>query len=234
MKKINLIFIILIVMLLSACSFFGDNGLKSDYVAIIDGEKISVPEFSVYLYEQKNTFEDMGGGEDIWDTDFDGVPAEDVAKENALRSILYVKTACKNADGINVSLDDSDKEEAKRLAAEKLNEIGEAYCSSVGLEEDNTESIMEEILLQQKVMSSITESYQISEADYSAYIDKYIKDHPEDKTPKTLLSQNLRDSYVESKKAEIYNNQIAKWSENITTEKNETLWNEISIHDFEK
>ncbi len=231
MKKINFIFIMLIVLLLSACSFWGDKGAGDDYALIIDGEKILVSEFSVYLFEQKKTFEEMGG-DDIWDTNFDGVKAEEIAKENALHSIVYVKTACKNASDINVSLDDEDKKEAERLAEEKLNEIGEEYCRSVGLDKDKAVSIMEEILLQQKVMDSITKGYQISEADYSAYIDDYIKNNPDDSTPKDVLAENMRSSYIESKKAEIYNNQIEKWSENITTEKNEAVWEKISVQDL--
>lgn len=233
MKKIflTLLFFIMIASFVS-CSFKGGKSVNDGYVMTIDGEKISVGEFSVYLYEQKTTFEEMGGS-DIWVTDFNGVPASDVAKENAYNSIIYVKTACKNAESINVSLNDEDRAEAAGLAEETCGELGEEYCENVGLTLEKATSIMEEIVLHQKVMDYITRTYQLSDADYSAYIDSYIREHPDDKTPRATLESTLREDYIRSKKDEIYKSQIEKWNENIVIEKNNAVWDTISVADFD-
>lgn len=234
MKKIVLsVFVFIMCSLLSACSFFGFGGGASDadYAMTVDGKKISMGEFSVYLYEQKTTFEQMGGS-DIWDTDFNGVPAADVAKENAYTSVVYVKTACKNAKDIGVSLDDEDKAEAASLGEQIYNEMGRDYCRSKGLSPEDVNGIMEEILLHQKVMDYITKSYQPSDADYSAYIDDYIKEHPDDKSPRATLESRLREDYIRTKKEAIYQEQIEKWCENTDIEKNEAVWDQISVVDF--
>lgn len=230
MKKLYLFSIIIFSLILSGCSLFSlneDNG----YAMKVDGEKISVGEFSVYLYEQKVTFEQTGGS-DIWDTDFNGTPAADVAKENAYNSIIYVKTACKNAEEIGVYLTDDDKTEAAALAEETFGKINAEYTASVGLTLEQTTGIMEEILLHQKVMESITRTFRLSEADYSAYIDQYQSENPDDKTPRASLESSLRETYIKSKKDEIYKEQIKSWSENIPVEKNEAVLLAINITDL--
>ncbi len=191
-------------------------------------EKIYLGEFSIYLFEQKTMFEETGG-EDIWDTDFNGVPASEVAKENAYNSVLYVKTACRNADEVNVGLTEEDKAEAEALAEETLGKMNPDYCAEVGLDLEKTAAVMEEIVLHQKVMDSVTVTYQLSSADYSAYIDSYIVENPDDDTPRAALESSLREDYIRAKKDEIYKEQIEAWSENTKAEKNSAVWDSIEI-----
>ncbi|MCC8097526.1 MAG: hypothetical protein LIO44_03005 [Eubacterium sp.] len=221
-------FILISALTLTACSMFSSSEGGDDYVMTIGSEKISQGEFSIYLFEQKEMFEETGGS-DIWDTDFNGVPASEVAKENAYNSVIYVKTACENAEEINVSLTDEDKAQAAALAEETFGEMNGEYCESVGLDLETTEAVMEEIVLHQKVRESVTNTYQLSEVDYSAYIDSYIEDNPNDDTPRATLESSLREDYIRLKKDEIYKEQINKWSENIKTEKNTDVWDSIII-----
>ncbi|MCC8014829.1 MAG: SurA N-terminal domain-containing protein [Eubacterium sp.] len=227
MKKLFLCFALILSLLVTGCSLFSFEE-DGSYAMTIDGEKISVGEFSVYLYEQKATFEQTGGT-DIWETDFNGTPAADVAKENAYNSIIYVKTACKNADDIGVSLTDEDKAEAKSLAEEALEKMNADYVASVGLTQEQTEEIMEEIILHQKVMESVTKTFLLSEADFSAYVDDYQAENPDDKTPRASLESSLRETYIKEKKDEIYKDQIKSWAEDTVVEKNEAVWAEIDI-----
>ncbi|MCD7778139.1 MAG: hypothetical protein LUH47_06525 [Clostridiales bacterium] len=230
-KNFLFIFILISALTLTACSLFSSSAGGDDYVMTIGNEKISPAEFSIYLFEQKTMFEETGGS-DIWDTDFSGVPAAEVAKENAYNSVIYVKTACENADEVNVSLTDEDKTEASALAAETFGEMNREYCESVGLDIETTEAVMEEIVLHQKVRDSVTNTYQLSEVDYSAYIDNYIAENPDDDTPRATLESSLREDYIRLKKDEIYKEQINKWSENIKAEKNADVWDSIVITDL--
>ncbi|MCD8215805.1 MAG: SurA N-terminal domain-containing protein [Clostridiales bacterium] len=241
MKKIITLFISILI---TAFAFTGCSGSSSDreeggqtsavstakeeYVMTINGEEISAGEFSIYLFEQKTTFEETGGS-DIWDTDFNGVPASEVAKENAYNSVLYVKTACENAEEVSVSLTEEDKAEAAALAEETFGEMNPEYCKKVGLDLEKTTEVMEEIVLHQKVRESVTKAFQLSEADYSAYVDSYMEQHPENNSPRATLESTLREDYIRSKKDEIYKDQINKWAENIKAEKNTAVWDSIEI-----
>ncbi|MCD8089515.1 MAG: hypothetical protein LUD81_02645 [Clostridiales bacterium] len=231
MKKIYLCILILTAsFILASCAKFASKK-EEDYVMTIGSEKISVGEFSIYLFEQKTMFEETGGS-DIWDTDFNGVPASEVAKENAYNSVIYVKTACQNADEVSVSLNDDDRAEAQALAEDTFGRMNPDYCSAVGLDMEKTAAVMEEIVLHQKVMDSVTMTYQLSSADYSAYIDDYMAENPDDETPRATLESTLREDYIRLKKDEIYKEQIDTWSENIKTEKNSAVWDNIVITDL--
>jgi len=53
------------------------------YIATLNGIPIPLDEYKIYLREEVLSFE-FTGGPLIWRTDFSGVPASEVAKNNAL------------------------------------------------------------------------------------------------------------------------------------------------------
>ena len=92
-KKLGVIIIALFALALSGCSGKTDGG---SYVVSIDGSQVSVNEYMIYLRETVKSFEAIGG-EDIWETDFDGRNAFDVARENAMNSLVMVKLSVAQA-----------------------------------------------------------------------------------------------------------------------------------------
>lgn len=158
MNKLSCIFIFIFGICLAGCSFMGD-----DYVLSVDGEKISVEEYEVYLDEQVKSFENQGGS-DIWQIDFDGIPAKEVAKKNAVNSLVMVKAAVAHADQLGVSLNDDEKDQAHITAAEMDN-----YSSNSEL----YDRIMEEVAVQSKVFDDITGSYQLNDEEFEAYLESY-------------------------------------------------------------
>ena len=68
---------VLITAMLSGCSTAKETA-DENYVVKINGETVSREEFNIYMYETQKSFEALGG-EDIWETDFDGRSAETVA-----------------------------------------------------------------------------------------------------------------------------------------------------------
>lgn len=168
MKRFGaLLFVLLFVFSLAACS--GKNG---SYVLTIDGVRISRGEYMVYLYEQKKSFEERGGA-DIWEADFDGTSAEDVAKQNAINSLTLVKAAVAQADNLHVSLDDNDKREIEAEAATLYADMGEAKASLMKVDEDDIKNIIRESHLQQKVYDLVTEGFQVNEADFEQYFSEH-------------------------------------------------------------
>lgn len=172
MKKFFLI--ILALVLMTGC-------IGNSYVVKIGNEKISRGEYLVYLMEQKKSFEEQGGT-DIWGADFEGVSAEEIAKQNAVNTIVMVKTAVKQTKELGISLNEQEKAEAKKKAEELMTEFSSEDLSALELNEDKICFIMEEVMLQQKVYSYVTDSYTVNEAEFSEYLNKYYSEHKSDFT----------------------------------------------------
>lgn len=173
MKK-RLIFTIIIFivfqLLLSSCA----TNIKNDYVAIIDGEKISVEEFKVYLYSTQKNFE-SSGGVDIWETSFEGgKTAEDVAKDGTLNSISQVKISVKRAKEMNITLTEQEKAKALLEAGEFIKGLNEDILKDMAIDEASLSEIMEEKILYKKVKDEVTKNFESSEKDFELYYKQHI------------------------------------------------------------
>lgn len=162
----------LIFTLLFIFSLVGCSSKNSSYVLTIDGQRISKGEYMVYLYEQKKSFEERGGV-DIWEADFDGTSAEEVAKQNAINSLTLVKAAVAQADDLHVTLDDEDKAQIMAEASELFNDIGTTKASLMDVDEDDIKKIVSESHIQQKVYDLVTEGFQVNEADFEQYFQEH-------------------------------------------------------------
>lgn len=168
MKGLSLLLsIILCLTCFCACS----TG-TSDYVLTINGSRISRGEYMVYLHEQKKSFEERGGV-DIWEADFDGTSAQEVAKQNAINSITLVKAALAQAKDLNVELGSEDMDEIDTESQELYEDIGEDKAESMGVTLEDIEGIIEESHIQQKVYDLVTEGVEINEADFEAYFKEH-------------------------------------------------------------
>ena len=78
---------VLITAMLSGCSTAKETA-DENYVVKINGETVSREEFNIYMYETQKSFESLGG-EDIWETDFDGRSAETVSEAEASAEEVY-------------------------------------------------------------------------------------------------------------------------------------------------
>lgn len=149
------------------------NKVQVDYVAIIGGEKVSVPEFKMYLYDAKIYYESVGG-EDIWDTDFEGKTAEEAAKEMALNSIAHVKISAQQAKKMNVSLNEEEKAIALVDAAKFLKNLDEDTLKYSNINEQQMTKIMEEKALYNKVYNETTKDFELSEKDFESTYQHYV------------------------------------------------------------
>ncbi len=155
------------VLALSGC---GDKKeeKKPEFIVIND-EEVSVDEFYIYFMETVKNFEEIGGY-DIWETDFDGRDALDVAKDSALNSMLMVKISAQKAGELDISV--SEKE-----AAENREQVSD-FLKKYGIEQTNENKLlMEKVLndetLYSKMKQYVIKDYKISEAEYRVYCESY-------------------------------------------------------------
>ncbi len=171
MKRFIFAILVTIIALISLSGCLGKGG---DYVAEIGNTKISRGEFMVYLIEQKKNFEEQGGS-DIWEADFDGVSAIEVAKQNALDSITMVKSAVKQTDSLGIKLDEKDISDIDNQTKSLMSEFSSEELTELSLDYDKIYSILEESALQSKVYDYVTSNYVVNSDEMNKYIEEYKK-----------------------------------------------------------
>lgn len=168
----SILLILIVILTIAGCSSGGD------YVIDIGGDKIDKGEFMVYLKEQKKSFEQQGGS-DIWEADFDGVSAIEVAKQNAVNSIVMVKSAVSEAKSLGITLDESDTQSLQAEADDIITEFSQDELNELGLNRDKIIDVLKETKLQSKVFAYITDSYVVNESAFDTYYADYKAEHSE-------------------------------------------------------
>lgn len=202
-RRLSLFVIILEIIFLTL--FSGCSTQQQTAVAMIDGEKISEAEFNIYLIEAKQMFEEIGG-DDIWETDFEGKTAEEVAKESALNSIFYIKISAKAAKNMNISLTKEEKEQALKEAQNSMKALTEQELEEMNLTEDIFIRVMEEKILRNKLYESITGNFELSEKDFESYYVEYMEENK-----KELIQLDIE--YIYFATYSLVNNKPVQFSE---------------------
>ena len=171
MKNLKSIFVMLLCLLLIAIAGCSKPIPKEDIIATINGKAISKSEYMVYLYEATKDFNAIGG-DDIWETDFDGQSAEDVVKERAFVTMLHVKVTSERANKYQVSLSDEEKASAKIDGDAELASMTEEQKNIISISNQDMYKIMEDTLLYKKVIEAVTKDYQPSETEFHAYFEQ--------------------------------------------------------------
>lgn len=164
---------------------FALSGCNSDYVVKVGKNKISRGEYLVYLMEQKNSFEEQGGS-DIWEADFDGVSAEEIAKQNALNSIVVVKTAVAKTKELGIELSSEDVAKIDEKTDEMLKDFSADDLKNLELDNGKIKKIMTEVALQQKVYDFVTDNYTVNEEEFREYLTTYYNEHKADYSKYTI------------------------------------------------
>lgn len=153
-------------MFLPGCSNI--NLSDQEYIAIINDEKLSVEEFRVYLWRIKQVYQSIGQ-EDIWETKFDGKPAEEVAKERALDSVKSIKLQVQEAKKMKISLTDEEKEQINVQADLLKSQIGEEEMNNMGIFDATIAKVTEENILSQKLYSEVTKGFVGNEEEFEEF-----------------------------------------------------------------
>lgn len=141
------------------------------YVAKINEEEISKSEFMLYLYEAQKNFESIGGS-DIWDTDFEGRTAQEVAKDSALNALQIVVISAQKASKYDLSLTEEEKQKAQEEGKSTLELMSVSEKETISITEKELYNIMYEKMLYSKVYDEVTKSFELSEADFQNFYEQ--------------------------------------------------------------
>lgn len=182
MKKI-IILLVLMVFVFSGCSGLGgskNSKYSDEYVLTIDGEKVSKSEYMVYLREQREFFEESGG-EDIWEVDnIDGISPEDLAKQNAINSVIQTKIAVMHFDSYNITLTDDDDKKIDKKASALYDEIGQEKAKLFSIDLKDIKKITRELYIGDKVFELQTNGVVLDEDEFENEFKSYISDNIKD------------------------------------------------------
>lgn len=164
MKNKKIIF--MLIPLFALMLFFGvfnreQEVQEFDYIATLNGVRIPLSEYKVYLREVVINFEYIGGGSHIWKTTIDGISTQVFAKQNALDSIIFIKLTNSYADNIGVYLTYEDKQEALARAEELFDSFTLEEMERIDFYVVVT--VMEENILQERVFEEVTRNYALQE-----------------------------------------------------------------------
>jgi len=172
--------------MLGGCSF--SNGTKQAFINV-GSYSASEDEYRIYLNEAIKNFEKVGGS-DIWDTNFNGKPAADVAKDSALNSLVAVKIASAKADEYKVKTDN----EMEKTAESEAKDFIASYSGKIDLE--TVKKVMLEKQIYEKVKNAVLSDYIISEKDYEAFYNKNRQKYTDDKTELSISEAYFSDKTV--------------------------------------
>lgn len=130
------------------------TGFEKDEVFRIETISCTLPEIMVYLTNIQNQYESVYG-EEIWNTDLEGVTLEDNVKDIALAQIAQIKTMNLMAKQYEVELTKEEKEQVKNAAKTYYSSLNEAEIEAMGVSEDTIASLYSEYALAKKVYQYI-------------------------------------------------------------------------------
>ncbi len=213
------------------------NASAEDYVVKINDEAVSKAEFNIYLFETQKSFEQFGGA-DIWDTDFDGRTAEEVAKDNTLTTINKVKASKQKAADMGITLTDEEGEEAKAEADNMYDELTDDQKSKIGADKQLYRDVLMDNYLYSKVYEETVKDYTVDEDGFEDYYNTYkdeIVEHyktyvsDEETVDDDTLKDYSRYLYDMYMKQQYFTAECEKWESASSIEKNNAVWNEITL-----
>lgn len=199
----------------------------------VNKETVRLGEIKFYLAQAKADFEQQGGI-DIWETDFEGKTAEEVAKERTMDSIIWLKILKNKASEMGLKLTTEEREKINIQANQILENIDEEQVQKFGLTNKDLAMMIEESILSERVFREVTKGFTVDEKEFEEFYQNFNQDKEEVKLSEKELEEDkekLREYYIELRKAEVFQQQYEEWKQRADIEIDEKRWKEISIHD---
>ena len=227
----------LIIAVLSGCATAEKETGADSYVVRINDTEVSKEEFNIYFYETQKGFEEIGG-EDIWETDFDGRSAIEVAKDNTLNTLIYIKTAVDKAEKAGIEISEEERIAAGEAAVAIFRSLDETAKKKIGASLDDYMSVLEENALYNAVYNDAVKDYTVSDAEYESYYTSYSEEIIEqykiyvdstEPVDEAKAKDYGRVIYEEYMKQQYFYSESEKWLNDAGIEKNNSLWDEITL-----
>lgn len=130
------------------------TGFSKDEIFRIETMSCTLPEIMVYLTNIQNQYESVYG-EEIWNTNLEGITLEENVKDIALAQIAQIKTMNLMAEQYDVALTKEETEQVKNAAQAYYTSLNAAEIEMMGVSENTIESLYKEYALAKKVYQYI-------------------------------------------------------------------------------
>ncbi|MGN0432053.1 MAG: peptidylprolyl isomerase [Lachnospiraceae bacterium] len=172
--KLGAIGLSAIMLFLCACGSDGlgmtvvlTTGMADNEIFRIENKTCLLPEIMVYLTNTQNQYEDVYG-EEIWQTNLDGVTLEENVKEMVLARIAQIKTLNLLAEEKQVVLDENELEKVRCAAEEYYGSLNETEIEGLGVNPELIERMYAEYALAEKVYTDIIADIDLEISDDEA------------------------------------------------------------------
>jgi len=188
MKKIFFIVSFIIIAAITIFAIKETERKNNDYVLLIDGSAVTRKEYLFLLYEEKIRFE-KEGSDIIWEVRFDGIPASEIAKQNALDTARLVKLSSFEAKKNQLNITFDDEEDFNNFRDNLFKDLPAEIYEKIGLTEEEKNIIARDNFLYFKIFNKITESRTFEQSELNDYVAEYIDENKE-------LFQDVYASYI--------------------------------------
>lgn len=152
--------VLLCAAFLAACGKEGGTrvvfttGLGKDEVFRIAEESCTLAELMVYLTTTQNQYENVYGQE-IWNTNLNGVTLEENVKETVLAKIAQIKTMYLLARDKKVELTEQESGQVESAAAEYFSSLNETEVEQMGISLETVRNLYHQYAMADKVYQQI-------------------------------------------------------------------------------
>lgn len=240
MKKLSLLFV-LITALMCGCSTAAETAETEEeevvYAVTINDEGVTKEEFNIYLYETQISFEELGG-EDIWETDFDGRTAEAVAKDNTLSTITLVKISAQKAESSGITLTEEEEAQAAEDAQAMYDSLTDEEREMIGADIELYKAVFMDNALYNKMYEETVSNYVVNSATfeeyYNTYYDTLVEQYMENVSDEEPIDEEaVRDyslaNFETFRKQNYFSNEYDKWESTAKIITNDDVWDEITL-----
>lgn len=139
-----------------------------DVVLTVGKQDVTYRELLMYLLQIKNKYEPSLGS-DVWNFDLgDGKTFEDTAKEELLSELTELKIITLQAEKLNISLEEDEKDEVNLAANAYLEKITKEDQQKYGITIDMVKKVLSDNYLAQKVFAITTNEVDTNISDEEA------------------------------------------------------------------
>jgi len=170
-SKKGIIAIIIVALILIAGIALAVYYTNNNYVFKVNGEKVYVKEFEMYLEQQKQGMEQEFGSAEVWNNPIDGVPAIEHAKNTVKETLIDQKVRLQLAEDVGIKLTGEDKRGIDQMFSSGY---FTAYLKESGMTEAEYRKLWEEYLIMNKLDEYVESTIQLSNEE----IEKVITENP--------------------------------------------------------
>ncbi len=180
MKKKNNIkkFLSTVLLSLFVIGLVGCKKSESQTLMKINGDSVSLSEVKFYLAQVQSDFERQGGS-DIWETDFGGQTAEEVAKERTLDSLIWLKILKNKAAEMGLTLTTEEEELIKNQSEQIFTQMDQETIQQLGLTKPMLENMFKESMLSERVYLEVTKDFEPEETESEEFYQSFYGEDPD-------------------------------------------------------